>query len=142
LFAGSDPRGPALVAYLAGLGAATTPARQADLAAWRPALVPGSAAEAVQAGRLFAEACACCHGAAGRGDGPLAAQLSDQPPDFRRNRWRQGAANGSVSVEAVARVIKFGEAGTPMAGHEYLDDADAVALARFVITLHGPAQPL
>jgi cytochrome c oxidase cbb3-type subunit 2 len=37
---------------------------------------------------------------------------------------------------ALARIIKFGLPGTPMAGHEYLPDGDVAGLAWFVRTLH------
>lgn len=129
LFAGGDPRGEALVAYLATLGADTIPARLAQAQAWQPAA--GPAAEAPRARALFKRLCANCHGPAGRGDGPLAERLSVRPPDWSREAWRRVPAGADVERD-LARVIKFGVPGTPMAGHEYLNDADVVGLARLV----------
>jgi cytochrome c oxidase cbb3-type subunit 2 len=83
---------------------------------------------------LFAELCASCHGPNGQGDGVVVDELSVRPPDFSRDAWRR-ANDGSGDV--VARIIKFGMPGTPMAGHEYLSDGDVVALARHVIALHS-----
>jgi len=130
LFAGgADSDGEALVAYLATLGADTIPARLAQRAAWQPARA--DAIDAQQARALFAQLCAHCHGTAGRGDGALAAQLSIRPPDWSTGTWRHLAAGADVERE-LARIIKFGLPGSPMAGHEYLRDAEILGLARLV----------
>lgn len=133
LFRGDGERGEALVAYLASLGRETLAARWAVTERWRP---EKTAAEVKpgKAERLFATLCAGCHGATGRGDGPLAAELSLKPPDFTRDGWRRVKAGDAWGVE---RIVKFGVPGTPMAGHEYLADVDVVALAEFVRGLQG-----
>lgn len=132
LFEAGDARGEALVAYLSSLGRETLAARMAAAAKWQPP--SGEAWAADRRGeRLFGALCAGCHGARGNGDGPVAAELSLRPPDFSRDAWRR--ADGGDPV-AVARIIKFGVPGTPMAGHEYLSDPDVVALAQVVIGLH------
>jgi mono/diheme cytochrome c family protein len=41
-----------------------------------------AAASIVHGGKIFAANCAACHGAEGRGDGPLAGQLSPHPADL------------------------------------------------------------
>lgn len=131
---GAEERGDALLAYLASLGADTGEARAAEVGAWRPAAtVAPSRAEAA---RTFGRLCAECHGAAGHGDGPLAARLEVAPPDFGRATWRRVTAAPPDRELAVARIIKFGVPGTPMAGREYLDDAAVISLARYVIDLH------
>jgi cytochrome c oxidase cbb3-type subunit 2 len=133
LFADGDPRGEALVAYLGSLGRETLAARVAASATWRPTAAAGAVPDG-RSGRLFAELCSGCHGPNGQGDGVLVDELSVRPPDFSRDAWRRA---GDGSAEVVARIIKFGVPGTPMAGHEYLSDADVVALARHVIALHS-----
>jgi mono/diheme cytochrome c family protein len=51
---------------------------------------------------LFRDYCANCHGANGRGNGPMTAQLRRQPPDLTQYARR----NGGVFPEArVARII-------------------------------------
>lgn len=130
LFRGHDSDGEALVRYLASLGAESLPERLAVVQAWRPA--PAVAVNPVRAARLAAQLCAPCHGPLGRGDGPVAARLSIKPPDWPANGWRWVRADSPDLEADLARIIKFGLPGSPMAGHEYLPDADAVGLARQV----------
>lgn len=128
---GDDSDGEALVAYLATLGADTMPARLEQLAHWQPAV--GTPRARSEAGRLFARLCANCHGMEGRGDGPLAARLSLRPPDWPQEGARRATGATEADLElALARIVKFGLPGTPMAGHEYLPDADVVGLAQLV----------
>lgn len=133
LFSGADGRGEALVAYLAALGADTIDLRQRQIAAWQPdasaAISPAASAQ------LFQRLCTPCHGAAGRGDGPLAPQLVLRPADWQTSRWRHVPA-GADSEVVLSRIIKFGILGLAMAGHEYLPDAEIVGLARYVRFLH------
>ncbi len=136
LFREGDGRGEALVAYLASLGAETQAERQTQIAAWRPAAREALAAPAAAA--LFRQLCAPCHGPDGRGDGPVAGRLSLRPGDWRTGPWRHVPA-GAEPEPVLARIIKFGLTGLPMAGHEYLRDAEIVGLARHVRSLHNPA---
>lgn len=133
LFREGDGRGEALVAYLASLGAETRERRSAQVAAWRPEA--GVVADVAKGTRLFAGLCVNCHGADGRGDGLLAQGLSVRPPD-----WVREGARRAGDEEAVARIIKFGIQGSPMAGHEYLKDDEVVSLARYVRSLQGKAK--
>lgn len=133
LFSPGEVRGEALVAYLATLGAATAVERQAQVAAWKPATSEVTAPP--QSQRLFLQLCAPCHGAEGGGDGVIAGRLSMRPPDWRVAPWRFVGPAGAPEA-ALARIIKFGLPGLPMAGHEYLPDRDVVGLARYVRTLH------
>lgn len=126
--------GEALVAYLGSLGAEATAARARAAHGWTPAAAPIRPAEAA---RRFEARCASCHGASGRGDGPLAGRWSVAPPDFSRDPWRRLPAEGADPMVEVARIIKFGLPGSPMAGHEDLTDGEVAGLARHVLALHG-----
>lgn len=138
LFRGPDARGEALVAYLATLGVNQTEVARALQDQWHPAAaVPRSHDEQE---RLFAALCVSCHGTTGRGDGPLAKQLSAPPPDFAQG-WRRLAPSDADFELKLMRLIKFGLPGTPMAGHEYLRDRDVLSLAAYVQTLHAPNHP-
>jgi mono/diheme cytochrome c family protein len=135
LFREGDGRGEALVAYLASLGAETMERRAAQVAAWKPET--GVIADETTGARLFATLCTGCHGAGGHGDGVLAKGLSVRPPDWPRDGGRRVKG---TDEEAVARIIKFGLQGSPMAGHEYLKDDEVVSLARYVRSLQGGAK--
>lgn len=133
LFAGDGKPGEALLAYLAALGAQSRDQRQQQITSWRPrtaeVIAPAAAA------RLFARLCVPCHGPDGRGDGALAGRLSVRPPDWTTMPWRR-VPPGESSEIGLSRIIKFGLPGLPMAGHEYLPDAEIVGLARHVETLN------
>lgn len=143
LFAGDGARGEALVAYLASLGTGTMADRLATVAAWQPDPAPAPLAPAA-ARQLFTQLCAACHGRAGRGDGPLAPRFLRAPRNLVHDRWLYLGTPADAEAErtALARTIKFGLPGTAMAGHEYLSDAAALALANYVQTLRAaPAPP-
>lgn len=134
LFAADDARGEALVAFLSSLGAETAAARARTIAAWR--FERPAAPDAARGARLFAGLCAACHGADGRGRGPLAAQLATPPADLVAGpRPRTGTVANAGREAQIARVIKFGVPGTAMAGHETLPAADLAALAAHVAAL-------
>ncbi|MFT3830539.1 MAG: cbb3-type cytochrome c oxidase subunit II [Opitutaceae bacterium] len=139
LFAAGDPRGEALVAYLASLGADTAEARAQQIAAWTPASLAGDRARGAQ---LFAALCAACHGADARGRGPLAAHLALPPADLvDGHRPRTTRAMPEATAAELARVIRFGVPGTAMAGHETLADEDIAALTAYVAALKVPRAP-
>ena len=122
-----------MVAYLTSLGADTQAERQAQIARWTPSAdrVPPPA----EMRERFVRLCAPCHGADGRGDGPVAAKLSLPPADWTQATWRYVPVGESRDL-VLSRIIKFGLIGRPMAGHEYLPDGDIVGLARLVRTMH------
>jgi cytochrome c oxidase cbb3-type subunit 2 len=130
-----DDRGSALVAYLCSLGRDTTAARQESVAQWTPAATATPLAPAPSAA-LFARLCSGCHGPAGRGDGPLVARLGYPMPDWSVVPLRHAPADAPDLDTRLARIVKFGISGLPMAGHEYLSDAETLGLARHVRTLH------
>ena len=49
-----------------------------------------------QADALFAELCALCHGAGGKGDGPSAAGLNPKPADFTNCRAMAGQSDETL----------------------------------------------
>src|SRR5438552_2766433 len=69
---------------------------------------------------LYAALCASCHGAAGGGDGPLAATLSVRPPALR-----DLAVQARFSEEELAQLVLHGRPGTPMPGFARTLDAEA-----------------
>lgn len=135
LFKENNPRGTALVAYLATLGAENVTARNQAAQAWHPSPTATILSEENQRTR-FTELCSSCHGPDGHGDGPLSAELTLRPPDFTRDPWRHVSEADPTLELQLARLVKFGQPGAAMAGHEYLTDSEIVSLARFVLKLH------
>lgn len=97
-------------------------------------IAPKAAPDVARGAALYQEQCAACHGVAGRGDGPAAAQL-DPPPiaftDAERARSR--------SLYSLYEAISQGVAGTAMPGFSSLSAEDRWALSFYVGTLAYPA---
>ncbi|MES2030908.1 MAG: cytochrome c/FTR1 family iron permease [Pseudomonadota bacterium] len=92
-------------------------------------LSPSVAPDLARGEALYAEHCAACHGASGRGDGAQAAGLEPPPiafTDEARARER--------SVLALYQVVEQGIDGTSMASFMDLPAADRWALALYVGT--------
>lgn len=132
--------GEAVVAYLDSLRPAGSHASAAvELSPAAPEAEPtGTALPHAQVQRLFRTWCAACHGPGGRGDGPLAAQLSLPPPDFTRDAWRRVPA-GQDPLPILRHLIERGIPGSPMAGHEYLRPEEVRGLAETIVGLHAGA---
>ncbi|MGH2621161.1 MAG: c-type cytochrome, partial [Anaerolineales bacterium] len=90
----------------AGLAAAGSPLSARS----GPALQP-AAGEAV-----YQQRCEICHGTAGDGNGPAAANMDPRPRDFRRGWYKiRSTANGQLPTdEDLVRIITDGMPGTTM----------------------------
>ena len=81
-----------------------------------------------KAQQIFATRCAACHGTAGKGDGPGAANLSPKPPNFQEKAWQD-----SVTDQAIENVIVYGGAAAGkspmMPGNPDLQSQPAVVAA-------------
>ena len=82
---------------------------------------------------LFQRFCAACHGAEGRGDGPVAGSLATLVPDLTRLSQRHGnrfpAAEVREIVDGRSIVIAHGTRFMPVWGYEFWveEGADVVA---------------
>jgi high-affinity iron transporter len=134
------PEQPALMteagALAAAIDAREDPARVATLArslgnhllavypvSSSPSAPPNVAAAAV----IYQAQCAACHGAAGKGDGPLGIRLEPRPVAFTDQ-----ARARERSVFAMYQVISQGIEGTPMVSFASLPEADRWALAFYI----------
>ena len=107
---------------------------------------PPVTAQTLGRGRaLYAQAkCAECHGEAGKGDGPSAAQLKDDfdlpipPADFTRGQFKGGS-----HVSDIYRAMTVGLDGTPMPSFaDSMTDAERWAISYFVLSLSAWTDPL
>jgi high-affinity iron transporter len=129
LLAGSS----VLISAVETRAAPETVARQARslaedlLAAYPTPLAPQSIPDLPRGAALYAEQCAVCHGATGRGDGPGAAGLEPPPIAFTdRDRARERSLFG------LYQVIGQGLDGTAMPSFAHLSAEDRWALAFYV----------
>ncbi len=91
---------------------------------------PAEAPDLEQARQLYREQCASCHGAEGRGDGPLARGMEPPPIDFTDpERYRNRTLHGLYGV------ISHGVEGTEMRGFADLTDDQRWSLAFLVGSL-------
>lgn len=125
-----DTHGDDLVAFLRDVPEDAVSSRVTTAATWTPqptSPIPDGAS-------LFLRYCAVCHGPVGHGDGKFASALVKRPTDLDHGPF-VWTPPGPDLENRIARVIKFGLPGTDMPGHETLDDARIVALARYVAYL-------
>lgn len=104
------------------------------LQAYPVPLAPSAAPDLARGAALYATQCSGCHGTTGRGDGPLAANLTPKPVNFTdvaRARER--------SVFGLYQVVTQGLDGTSMPSFAALPDADRWALAFTVGQFAFPA---
>jgi high-affinity iron transporter len=95
--------------------------------------LPSAPPDPARGEALYAQACASCHGAVGRGDGPAAAGLEPAPSNLT-----DPARMGGLSPFALYSTITYGIAGTSMAPFaNTFEDAARWDLAFFAASLHA-----
>jgi len=99
------------------------------LKAYPVPLAPQQAPNLVRGAALYAQQCASCHGAAGRGDGPNAKGLDPPPIAFT-----DVARANERSLFGLYQVIGQGLDGTAMPSFAHLSSDDRWALAYYVGT--------
>lgn len=113
--------------------ACASPAPEPTPTAVEAAPVEAAAPEDLGA-RVFAERCATCHGAEGKGDGPAAAGLTTPPKDLSRPRLPEERRPPSRE-----EIIKSGVPNTAMVGFaDVLSAAELEAVTRHVHQLAHP----
>ncbi|MCP4873505.1 MAG: cytochrome c [Proteobacteria bacterium] len=101
-----------------------------------------SRAEPTPAGQLLYERhCASCHGADGRGDGPVAVGLTTRPSDLTSIALRNG---GKFDDSAVLRTIDgqravhaHGPRDMPVWGTVFAEELEGQRNAGYTVLLHG-----
>jgi mono/diheme cytochrome c family protein len=100
---------------------------------------PYDAAARARARELFADACAGCHGPAGKGDG-AEQQFDDKGYPTRPRDLTLGVFKGSPDPASVYRRIVAGMPGTPMPMSDWSYGTDAWHLTHFVLSLSSNDQ--
>ena len=90
---------------------------------------------------LYAQNCATCHGAEGKGDGAAGRGLNPKPRNFTEaTAWKNGA-----HLEHIYKTLDEGIKGSSMVSYNYLSKKDRMALAHVVQSLgafdHGANDP-
>jgi mono/diheme cytochrome c family protein len=90
---------------------------------------------------IYAQTCATCHGADGKGDGPGGAGLNPKPRNFtEKAAWKNG-----TRLEDIYKTLDEGIKGSSMVSYNYLSKRDRMALAHVVQSLgafdHGASDP-
>jgi mono/diheme cytochrome c family protein len=90
---------------------------------------------------LYAQTCATCHGAEGKGDGPGGAGINPKPRNFAvAGGWKNG-----TRVEDLYKTLEEGLKGSSMASYNYLRKKDRMALVHVVQAMgafdHGASNP-
>lgn len=79
--------------------------------------------------QVYAEKCAPCHGAAGRGDGPAAYLLFPKARDFSNGQFRLTSTQSGLPSDAdILRTLKRGIPGSSMPPWGHLPDSVLMAL--------------
>ncbi len=109
--------------------------RWAIVGAYNLRIAPRAAPPLAAAKTLYAQHCAACHGAEGKGDGPAAKGLDPAPSNFHDlERMAQRSAYGLYNT------ISLGVGGTSMAAFGKLSEDQRWALAFYVANLGVPAE--
>lgn len=107
--------------------AASAALRGKLVAAYALVVAPKQAPDIARASTLYAEQCAGCHGAQGKGDGPAGKGLEPAPSNFH-----DAARMNSRSIYGLYNTITLGVGGTGMAPYKSLSDSERWALAFYV----------
>jgi len=114
---------------------ASSTLRWAIVRAYNLKLAPRSAPDLATGAKLYTQNCASCHGAEGRGDGPVAKGLEPAPSNFHDlERMAQRSAYGLYNT------ITLGVEGTSMASFKQLSEQERWALAFYVATIGVPKE--
>lgn len=101
------------------------------------AAVPGGGAGGDGA-TTFAARCASCHGAAGRGDGMMAAAFAVKPRSFADAAWQQSVTDAQIAAVIVGGSAAAGKSSTMPANPDLAQQPALVdALVRVVRQLGG-----
>lgn len=137
LFTSNDgEKGEALLDYLESCVSSDWDNWWATVYNWTPKIrEPG---DPLNGQALFGNHCAQCHGNNARGSGPASNHFKNKPLDLVSGTYRFAppAMKKEQRDLRMAQIIKFGQAGTSMPGHEFLTDQNIIDLVAFLGSLY------
>jgi high-affinity iron transporter len=86
-----------------------------------------------QGQKVYAQACAPCHGLSGDGNGPLAFAINPKPRNFRKDPFK-----GGDNLEQIYATITNGLPDTKMVGYPQISEQDRWAIAYIVLAFRPP----
>lgn len=133
LFRGSD-RGDDLVRYVSSLKAAGYSEHLKQEQAWELPVAGIAHADRDAGSRLYGSYCVTCHESNGATRSAWSSEWKRLPPDLTEGPWLHLSPEASDArrMQSLARIIKFGIAGTDMPGHEYFTDRQIASIASWV----------
>ncbi len=139
-----DGRGNALIAYLESLKSPDDAKHlREELAFWTPASGSVRIPQVSTGEQIFQNNCATCHVPAGIVRGKYGGDFRVVPPNVMKDNLNLISSNASAKQQTsqLERILKFGVPGSDMPGHEYLRDADIVALADWIVEMRAQQRP-
>ncbi|MCB1121869.1 MAG: cbb3-type cytochrome c oxidase subunit II [Verrucomicrobiae bacterium] len=134
---GNSEKGEALLDYLGSLTAENPENWWSTVYYWKPdAAEPGNPDTGR---RLFQQNCAQCHGSDARGPDNNELSFAILPIDLVDGTYRFAPRSMDPEMRdmRIAQLIKYGQPGTSMPGHEYLTDQNVVDLLSYLkLTTH------
>jgi hypothetical protein len=125
---GSDKKGEDLLDYIESL-------ITEDPASWWDTIYHWSPEKSNPGNRptgkkLFQDNCAQCHGTNGDGNGAVGLHFKIKPLNLisANYRFAPRTMDPEIRKSRIAQIIKYGQAGTSMPGHEYLTDQNVIDL--------------
>ena len=141
---GINNRGYDLIAYLSSLKSPNSAQHLRQVAAsWQPSGNSLAAAQHLNGAALYAHDCATCHAPNGYVRTRWRTSFKILPPNLATAPLQHVPARLAPAQQrlALAKLIKFGIPNTDMAGHEYLPDAQILALAEQIQTMRQSRPP-
>lgn len=135
-----NQRGDDLVAYLSSLKSPESREHlNKELTTWTPGTQAVEASSRLDGKALCREYCATCHSSDGTAMQRWGADFQKRPQSLATGKWKHVPLDATPAEQQLdlARIIKFGEPGTNMPGHEYLPGAQIVAMARWIVHLRA-----
>lgn len=119
-----------------------------NLVSYIQSLQPATSGSSDPGAVLFQTHCAACHGADGRGNGPMAGQLRRTPPDLTNYAARNGGVFPSEKLSRIVDgrdVMAHGDSDMPVWGTVFKrtgrgDDADVAARIAAIVRYVGAIQ--